>query len=885
MGEKPAEITRTEDVLLRERLRTEARAAKNAVVMYKRGQAFLETIEKEIKRAFEVPRGKERSRISFIRQLGEFKQPVITEIKNELGITKSFKEMGLEELQSFVEKAKERLRFKFSRGYRPSAETTEKLNIKPKESLKPVLDENFYQSNREISATKKTLKEKTVAVGRGIGESAEKILTPISTRLENIDPSLKQAMRKFEWNTMRGTQKDLTIGKSYLKKTKASVFGKMSKNDFADLDLALKNGDIKKIAEINQRYGAGKEYQNIKTMLDDLYRRANEVGYDIGYQKDYWPRMVKDSEGLLEYFGKSEYKSIIEEAVKRKEMDLGRYLTAEEKANLINTMIRGYQGGQITLSATGAMKNRVIDLITPEINQFYHDSRTSLVRYIEQTNDAIAARKFFGKGNKLDRYGNIDDSIGAYVADLLAKGKITPSQEMTLRDILNARFNPKGTHGIVGLYKNLSYIDVMGSPYNAITQLGDLAFSIYKNGFWSTLKTATRSLIGKSKIKKEDIGIENIAQEFSNGGKVGKAVDTVFKLTGLNKMDRLGKESLINGSISKYQKLAKNPTPEFLNQMKKIFGNDMEKVLTDLKNGTITEDVKYLAFNDLLDFQPAALSEMPEQYLKGGNGRIFYMLKSYTLKSFDVFRRESFREIARGNVVKGISNFLKLASLLVLANGTADEIKDFILGRKTSLKDRTIDELAKLAGFSRYSLGRITEEGLGKTLAEQIIPPTNVIDNLSKDLMNLYKNYEESANINELKSVQDIPLIGKFYYWWFGKGKQSKEETQRTEKKKAEQKPIQSIYDQAQKLNKEGKLDQAQKLVNDLSEEDYKIYKDIKSNEKRKETEKEVEKMLPRAKKILQLKMEGKLDEATKQVEAMTDEEYRLYKLAKGRLE
>jgi len=773
VGNVPGEeIVTTEQRVIKERILAQNKGAKIAVKQYRAEQAFLEKLKRDITAGLNKPKGSQRSVIAFVKKLGEFNQTVMNEIKNELGIKKPISKMNLEELGDFVNKLKERLRFKFKRGYQPSVETKEKLNIK--KSPKPELNEVDYEKNRQIyKGTRPSIKRDVVSVIKGTGRGAEKILTPISTRLENIDPSLKYAMRRFEYNAMSSIQKDKTAISPYLKKIKPGPFNKMTKDDFADLDLALKNGDSAKINEINKKYGIEKEFENIRKMLDDIYRRANEVGFDIGYQKDYWPRMIKDTEGFLEYFGKQEYWSILDEAIKRKETMLGRYLINEEKANLINTMIRGYQGGQITLSGTGAMKERVIDLVTPALNRFYYSSPASLVRYVDSVDDKIAARKFFGKGNKAEGFNNIEDSIGAYTVDLLAKGKITPRQELELRSILNARFNPKGTHGIVGTYKNLAYIDVMGSFLNAVTQLGDQAWSIYRGGWMRTIKADVRGILGKSKITKESLGIEasRIASEFSDSGKTAKTVDKVFTLTGLNKIDRLGKEALINSAVEKYQKLAKSSNIDFLKKIDDIFGKEADQVLIDLKSGEIKENVKFLAFNELLDFHPVALSEMPETYLKAGNGRIFYMLKSYTIKQFDIFRREAFREMKRGNWWKGIKNLLYLAFLLVLTNGTADEIKDILTNRKTKLSDRVIDQLATLAGFtSRYAVRRISEVGAGSALLEQATPPTNFVDNISKDLMSLYKDFDKSADINQLKTVQDIPLIGKFYYWWFGKG-------------------------------------------------------------------------------------------------------------------
>jgi hypothetical protein len=773
-GFKERLITMPESRLLKMRLGAEVRGAKVGIIHFKREQRFLEALEKEIKTAMRVPLGKERSRIAFIKKLAEFPQTVMSEIKAEIGLDKPLKEANLEQLSTIVGKLKERYRFKLERGYEPSMETLEKLRIKPKEAKSMEMPESVYLENREISAEKKPrLKEKVKELAEGTAKMVDILLAPISTRLANIDISLKYALRKMEFGIFRNTQKDFQAVKPYLIK-----LNKMPENDFYDLDLALKNGDIKKINEINKQYNLEREYESVANILDDLYKRADEVGFDIGYRKNYWPRRIKDVDGFLEYFGKQEWWSVIDEAIKRKEMDLGRYLINEEKAYLINNMIRGYRGGQITLSKTGAMKERVVDYVSPELNQFYHDSITSLSRYIGDINDAIEARKFFGKRRigeaKTEQFNNLEDSIGAYVTNLLARKAIAPAQELVLRDILNARFNPKGTHGIVGLYKNLSYIDVMGSPYNAITQLGDLAWSFYRTDIIRTLKEAGKSTIGISKIKKEDIGIERIAQEFSKEGLAGRMVDRVFKIVGLDKIDRIGKESLINGAIQKYQKLAQKPTPKFLKQMRDIFGEETDALMLDLKNKEITENVKYLAFNELLDFQPVALSEMPEQYLKGGNGRIFYMLKTYTLKMFDVYRREAFQKMKSGQFIEGVRNLMWLSVLLIATNGAADEIKDLMLGRKTSLKDRIIDQLMTLLGFSRYSLTQIQRDGVGSAISEQIVPPTKSLDNISKDLRALVKDFDESADINKLKTVESIPILGKLYYWWFGKGVETK---------------------------------------------------------------------------------------------------------------
>lgn len=785
LKEPPREITRTEDVLLRERIRAEARGAKEGIAGFKREQKFLEQLEKDITRAMRIPAGKERSRLSFIKLLGEFKQSAVQDAKEAVAIKKPISEMRLDELRTLVSEMKERLRFKMERGFQPSAETAEKLRIVSKESPKPKLDEAMYQQAVQVKqGVKPSILKKIVGGKEAILKLADTLGGAISTRLAGINPLLKTRLRKYEFDVRQLVKKDIEESKGILEGFKNI---KKSKEDWIKFDLALKNGDVDRINIILKKYGLEQEYLLSKRVLDSLWERANKVGFDVGYQKDYWPRQIKDAEGFLEYLRGTDAWSLIDEAVKRREMELGRYLVLEERAHIANILIRGYRGGQISLSKTGQMKTRIIDVITPELNQFYEESDRTFVNYIRRVNDAVEARKFFGKmevqkGTE-EGLSNIQDSIGAFVTDLIAKGQITPAQEMELRKILEARFNPGRTGVPMGVYKNLSYIDILGSVTNAITQIGDLAFAMYNGGIVKGLVEGAKSLVGKVRITKEEVGFatRELSAEIEEGG-LTRFVDKVFQITGFNKIDRMGAESLINSTIQKAQKESVNPSPQFLKELQDIFPDQIfgkgavQQALEDLRSEMLTDNVKFFAFNTVLDFSPRALSEMPEQYLRSGNGRIFYMLKTWTLKTFDVYRNEIFRTM-KNDKVQGVKNAVRLGTLLFALNATADEIKDFISGRETKLSDLVVDNLAKLVGFSRYNVSQISREGLSTALTKQIAPPSPfpLVDDISRDVIKLFKDFDKASEIQNLRTLKQIPIGGDLYYWWLGGGKETRE--------------------------------------------------------------------------------------------------------------
>jgi len=658
----------------------------------------------------------------------------------------------------------------FEGGLRDFSSWSKKLLSELGEKIRPYLKDVWDNINRDFSKTSSPVQDDIYTRNRLIKNGsptrggdvnfAEKLFTPISSRLKRINPSLKQALTKFEYDTANSIMSDTNAATPFLESVK-----KMSADDRADLDLAFKNGDVKKIDEVVKKYGISKQYKSIRSTLDSIHKKALEVGLDVGYIENYHPRIIKDVKGFLDHVRGGKHWSLISEAIQKKETELGRYLTDEEKAYAINTLLRGYSLGQIKLERPGNLKEREIDIITPEFNAFYEDSSSALVKYIEQVNENIAARRFFGKS---EAFSNIDNSIGAYTARLLAEGKLTPNQELEVKQILQSRFNARGTSGPITIYKNLSYIDTMGSMVSAITQIGDLAFSLYRNGFLNTSSSFIEAVQGRSELTKRDLGIDKIAEEFKDTTRTGKWLKKVFNMTGFTWMDSLGKETLINSSIKNLRNLASKPTGEFEDRIEEVFGNESSQVIKDLKSGEITENVRLLAFSELSKFQPITLSEMPEKYLTGGNGRIFYMLKSYTIKQLDAVRNESFDLIAKGETAKGLGNLVRLSVALMAMNATADLIKDLLLNRPIEIEDLVIDNILRLLGFSRWQLYKARQEGVGTMLWQTITPPAKLVDSIIKDSSAIYNQKLES--LPDLETIQSVPLVGKLFYWWFGKG-------------------------------------------------------------------------------------------------------------------
>ena len=655
--------------------------------------------------------------------------------------------------------------------------------------------------------TKQFLDEKKSSI-REFGESLGLV---ISDRLADIDPSLKIALRKFESDYRQAIKRDLERVRPFMQGL--DKIAKLNKTDALIMDLAMKNGDAGMQTQMAMKYGILDELMKARVLLEEIRPRIQSVGYQVGYRTGYFPRKIRDRKGFIKYMEKQgELWGEIDQAIREKEESLKRELNEEEKVNLINSFIRGFTRSKVALAHTGNMKTREIEMLTVAINKFYYSGRESLARYISEVNEAIEARKFFGRvevNPKLDApsqmvmeemtpkektesalsFNNIQDSIGAFVNRLLEAGKITPTQQEELRDIFQARFGYIGSHGILGLYKNITYMNTITSVISGLSNLDDVGVSLYK-ATWQTPGSFIRAIANRSKIKLEELGLEAMNEEIREASKSAALLRMMLRPL-FTPFDRIGKETTLNAVIDRYRSIAKGghatfderfnslfgaKGDRFEDKLVDIFGAEADNVLEDLKEGRITENILFLAFNELSEIQPISLSEVPQVYLESPGGRLFYTLKTFMVKRLNFLRAEVHNAKDKK---EAIIQMMKMLGWMIAAGIGVDELKDFILNRKTSWSDRIIDNVLRPIGISKYLLYRIREDGAQAVLGYFLLPPTPLIDGIWRDIRFAGKPVKTGPNRKEPRMYEftrSIPMFGKEYYWWFGRGAQKTRE-------------------------------------------------------------------------------------------------------------
>jgi len=601
------------------------------------------------------------------------------------------------------------------------------------------------------------------AAGRRVVKQAIKspdwALGLISTRLGKIAPELKGRLRLHELRVLKAVDTvydQVTPFLDALRKQPAAV------QDLIARDLL--NGKLSALKTIPALAATYPKVQatlkNIEGQLQGLGRFAEGVG-------EYFPRIVKDMEGLRTALGKADPtvregldKALAEANAKmmRKEK---RALTDVEESVVTNRYL--FQS-PATSHLPGYAMNRKIKEVTDKLQPFYETPAESLLRYLSGSITDIETARFFGRDLKVNAKGqkkftNVDESIGNLTANLLDAGKITPKQAMEIKDILQARFQggEKGMNQGLALVRNLTNGALLGQFASAATQIGDSLASIYHFGLGPTLQGVVETVRGKSKVTPKELGLVNhLAEELSDRSASGKVLHNVLRYSGFQAIDLFAKQVNMNAALAKARGQARTAKGQVALAEKYgyAFEGEMPQLIADLQANALTPRTQRLAFETLSDIQPISRAELPQAYLEHPNGRLLYQLKTYMLKQADIVRRDAYDNIFSGNLKKamlGLKNLGALATLYAFSNVPGDAIKDWLSGREVDVLSTPalVENVFKTFGLNRYTTDRIGQGKVVESGVAAVTPPLKVIEDILA---------------GREKAISYTPLIGRPLY-------------------------------------------------------------------------------------------------------------------------
>ena len=629
-------------------------------------------------------------------------------------------------------------------------------------------------------------------------------LVPLSRKLKNINPRLTEVFRNHERQIAKRAREYMDRVSPFIVSMNKRLKNSPQKNRL--FKQYLLNGDYAKIRDDilgpNAPQALFDELDEMTRTLDEIRDYARQRGgIDVGYIAQYFPRKIRNytsfrraleqQEDLGEI--RTELDKALDDYAKKHGFATRDDIPSEEAAEVVSKALRTPPSGGMT---PGNVKMRTIESVSPQMLDAYADPAEALQDYVQRMVQATERRNFLlrkpdagaskvgfeGSQDNINadlgmRMEVTDDMIGSLADRLRRENNLSQEDVEKLKEILRSRFSSKTVSPFFQGMKNLNYMAVMGNFGSAITQLGDLAYSIHFNGFDNTFKALFNRKDNFDFVKYFGLSDSSIDAATSTQG-LSSALDKVFTVTGLKKLDQLGKNTFMNASWRKYHAQAKKNGTALVDDLAPVFGRERagrmvrELQESDPKSNDLPKAVEELIWYKFLDVNPATLGEMPKYYNESGNMRIAYMLKSFTLKQFDVFREAGIEDIRKATKLynegkkgeaakfasKGMKNLLGLAVVFAAANAGTDIIKDIMYGRPIKEDDLVLDNTLKLLGINRYLMYKARREGVGKAVLETMLPPMTVFDRGGKDLDDFLSGKEYKGNL-----LQGTPL--DIIYW------------------------------------------------------------------------------------------------------------------------
>lgn len=660
------------------------------------------------------------------------------------------------------------------------------LALKPKGTYKP------YVPRESKNIVGKMTDDFFTGVGKvnevmtkPIGNLIDDGVRPIISRVSEINPALGGKLMDFEYKLNTRLHADVSKVQPFIEK-----FHKLNDKQQVELSKHLYNRDFASANSVFAKVEGMKEdfYTSVKPVLDDSFARMRATSDDIDFLPQYFPRYLEPSK-RKDFMKKMDIQDTdgLQQQVYDEISKQGRHLTPTEYADVYNKGVRA-PSVETVLRKISPERARNIEVLGDDLMEFYGTADKAILSHLRDVNHAVARRGFLGKiADDAPAGTSIDDSIGKLVQQEKAAGRLTYDEADELTKLLSARFvgGEKSMNRLLAGAKGIGYMATIANPYSAMTQLGDLGTASYVLNPINAAKGVAKAITRKSDISIDEFGLDLMA-ELGDLNKSAKALNNMFTASGFRAIDRLGKQTIVNGSFSKWSNVGNNPklNAQLRAKFQPLYGKGRtDQLIKDFgkykDTKVITDDMKFVAFSDLLDIQPVVMSSMPKAYLNNPNARIAWQLKTFMLKQMDLVRNTAIKNIRQGKVVEGTTDLARYGILVGGANTASTALKETVKGwisgedRLEEMLDKEDGDLGMLVaanlfktfGYSSYLGNQLKQGQVGDVASGFIMPP---MANIAADTTEKMAESIQKGEIDPLiDMIRYAPVLGNEFKVWF----------------------------------------------------------------------------------------------------------------------
>lgn len=628
-----------------------------------------------------------------------------------------------------------------------------------------------------------------------------KAMQPLSTTAKKLDKRFysKLSYAIFSENSLK-TALNTTYTKVY------DVYAKMTPEQKIAFDNDLHDQNWSDAASKFEEAGGNR--QDIMDLQKDLeamyslYEQMDPNGEGVGYIEHYFPRAIKDLDGMIDYMiTKEEYKEMAQEMMETRDIN---------EAISTYTLSKYGKGFNPQISSQRNTKKRFFDKVPADLRQFYKTPLEALQKYYDDVTTAYGRYTFLGTAANLKLQNeSFEETAKLLVGDDVKEVRIkvyTPTKNWApalkalgflkegntkedieynkkLMEVMEGTFYRGNPHPGLTIFRTANNIATINNFFTAMSNLVDFAITTYRYGFVNTLMGA-QDVFQKTNVVDYSSLMTDLYKEFDmNSYNMNRWYNRVFKWSGFAMMDIFGKQASINAAYYSAKQKLLNHDQAIIDKINTTFGGDQDltsAVISDILNDRTTDDVKFFLFNELSGQQPLTLLDVPYYYNRYPYMRIFYQFRTFTLRQFDFFRNEVLMPKLKKDPMGALKDVCGFMALMLAFGIPKEAIKAFLLGQPLDISDEVVSQILAVGMLNKYSYYEAKKGNLLSSAAyATIIPPVPVLTRAWNDAKNITigrkvgKTGRKRISVQDMQSIKDLPVGGEFFYWWFGGGSES----------------------------------------------------------------------------------------------------------------
>jgi hypothetical protein len=647
-------------------------------------------------------------------------------------------------------------------------------------------------------------------------KTASKYFTPIITRLNRINPMFGRLLQNLDTAIRErsfGYRKQTEAFFNKLDSVKGAEFQELKQLLFFsptpdEAILPSNKAKIQRRDALLHKHGLLNMYRlDVQPILEEIYTEYTELGMPrIGYLEDYFPRVIKDLEGLIKSYGhktKRTFEMLVrEENLKRTEnkdadgnADPLPEMGDTERARFFQDFLQNKFRVDINgVKLPGNVKVRELQEIPLDKLKFYDNPGVAFGKYTSNMSRAIESFKVVGDTRK----GRLQGTLGTLTEKLFSEGQIDQAdadEVKTLTELITAEFAVENE--ILKSMGTLTYMATLINPGPVLVQIMDLYKVALYRGLGGVVSGTYRTVTGNRRfdIEKDfSIAKTQLSAEFEDPSVLQKALDFgLSRLVPFRQMDTAMKHASIEAAYDDFVKKAKAPVgskkyEQLLSELTITMGReDALKTISDLKLDKSMDSalVKEALLSELLQRQPLTYLQVPEGYQTDPSKRLFYKLSTFMLLDLNYNRQEFMNDlVGPGKTLQqrtvALRRLAYMATLLTMFGLPSDMLDDWISGKDTYIPEHVMNNMLGMFGLSKYTTTRALEKGTVESVIQRFTPPA--INIMIKGESSLRSWVKGDTELFEMKAWQNAPLSDVWYYRT-GAGKESQRKYRKQQRK------------------------------------------------------------------------------------------------------